>query len=60
MASISEFEQQQFGVDDEFTIRTYENGTWLYGNKKWWKQLEELDKFRNQQDLNLIFGTNGK
>lgn len=60
MASISEYEQQQFWEDNEFTIRTYEDGSWLFGNKKWWKELEELGKFRDQQDLNLIFGTNGK
>lgn len=58
--SNNEYEQQQFWKDDEFTIRTYEDGSWLFGNKKWWKELEEFSKFRDQQDLNLIFGTNGK
>ncbi len=55
-----EYEQQQFWVDCEFTIRTYENGAFLFGNKEWWKQLEEIGKFRDQQDLNLIYRINGK
>jgi len=39
-----EYEQQQFWEDNEFTIRTYEDGSWLFGNKKRWKELEELGK----------------
>lgn len=58
--SNNEYEQQQFWEEDEFTIRTYENGAFLFGNKKWWKEFEEACKFREQQDLNLIFGINGK
>lgn len=60
MGSNNEYEQQQFWLDNQFTIRTYENGAILFGNKEWWKQLEEIGKFKDQQEFNLMFNINGK
>ena len=58
--SNNEYEQQQFWKDKEVILRTYKNSVIMFGNKEWWEQLEEIDKFRQQQEFNLIFNTNGK
>ena len=58
--SNDEYEQQQFWKNEEVILRTYKNGVIMFGNKEWWKQLEEIGKFRQQQELNLIFGINEK